>query len=186
MTKSLRFHTIFIRLLPVGQLPKMNNNENRMPDDLSPEISFSYEKPGYKCVWTFDSLEDRYCRVDRKLFTDKGTGRIFDVPKISNPRLRWIDIPGGIFSSRTAGYQITANYRAQSVVLLDSSDKISRRYDTSNAQAVCRGEQNLLKVALASLLLARSGEDLRRTYFEVFDRYGSDMFDSFPWPKGVL
>lgn len=160
-----------------------NNNEW---DSLPPDVNCTYSKPGYECIWSRESLEDKYCRVDRTCFLDKTTGRSFQIPEIKNISLRWVEFPGGIFTPRRAGYQITAAYRGQRVLLLDTTDKMPRKYDTLDAQAICSGEKNILKVAIASILLAQTAGDIRRTYFEVFDRYGSDIFDKFPWPEGIL
>lgn len=100
--------------------------------------------------------------------------------------VRWIDIPGGIFKSRMAGYQIAAEYGGRTAVLLDTTDKMARKLDTLSAQAVCCGEKNIIKVTMASILLAQTGGDIRRSYYQVFDRYGSDISDAFPWPDGML
>jgi hypothetical protein len=165
----------------------MDQNADKSELDLlPPEARCTYSKPGYDCVWSRDSLDDKFCRVDRSFFIDKTTGRSFQISEIRNITLRWVEIPGGIFTSRRAGYQIAAEYGGQRVVLLDTTDKMPRKYNTLDAQAICSGEKNILKVAIASILSAQTAGDIRRTYYEVFDRYGSDVFDTFPWPEGIL
>ena len=152
-------------------------------DRLDGDDPFEYSNPGYKCVWTRGALDDSFCRIDYATFTDKTTGRRFNVSEIGHVAIRWVDSRGGLFKPRTAGYQIIGEFHGKYVVLLDASDKMEKKHDTASAQAVCRGEKNILKVALASLILAKARDDIRRTYFEVFDRYGSDIYDRFPWPE---
>ena len=173
---------VYARLQPTDYLM----TDQIDPDDLPPNVEFGYEKPGYECIWNQDWLEDKFCRITRESFTDKERGNTFPIGELTDARLIWVDIPGTLFRSRRAGYQIVAKFRAEPVVLLDGVDTIKNHRDPVEVQILCSGQKNVLKVALASLFLAQNGGDIRISNLQVFDEFGSDIFDSFQWPIGAL